>query len=377
MSRGRVAGACAAIALLAAAAPVILTLQATGGEPSVFVRMAETEPMAALAREADPEFRFVDIGAHYDGVYFYAIAQDPLARGEAHELIDKSGYRYGHAGYGWLGWLFSFGQTSAIPVVLLLLGFAGLGLAAAGTSLLSARLGWTPWAGLVVAFHPGLIYSLTALTSETVGAALLVFGILFWVQERYGPAAITLVALCLVKEPFVLVPIGLGLWELGVWRRDRDTGETARRLALLAIGPVIFATWYLYLRVQFGEWPFAATEGFFAFPLAGWFQSIREAATMATQDFFSSQLGAASAPLLAAAAAALVVGAVKASRLRNPMDGPFLLLTLLALCLQPIGVLYPKDLIREIAMPLLLLPIALGISGSQSDDPIEARAGIV
>lgn len=365
-SERAVATKCALAALFVAAVPVAVGLQGAGGQPSIFVRMAEQEPMATAARAADGNFRFVDIGAHYDGVYFYAIARDPLARGEAHTLIDKSGYRYGHAGYGWLGWIFSFGNASAVPLVLLLLGFAGLGLAAAGTSLLSSHLGWTPWAGLVVAFHPGLIYSLTALTSETVGAGLLVFALLFWLRERYGLATITLVGLCLVKEPFVLVPIGLGIWEVRRWLETRDTNVTLRRLGLLAIGPVAFAAWYAYLRVQFGRWPFEETEGFFAFPLMGWLQSLREAASFATQDFYVSQIGAASGPLLAAAAALLVTGLVCASRLRSPLDGPYILLTLLALCLQPIGVLFPKDMIREIAMPLLLVPVILGTSWYRS-----------
>lgn len=80
---------------------------------------------------------------------------------------------------------------------------------------------------------------------------------------------------------------------------------------------------------------------------------------MSTGDFFTSQIGAASGPLLVAAGAALLFGIYRAARVRSAIDLPFILLTLLALCLQPLGVLYPKDMIRELAMPMLLLPLVI------------------
>lgn len=354
--------ACAAVTLFVALIPVTAALSVFGGHPSGLVRMAADEPMAAVATNADAEFRFVHAGAHYDGVYFYAIALDPFATGEAHTLIDRSAYRYGHAGYGWAARIVSLGRPSAVPLALLVVGLASLCVAAGALSLLSVHLGWTAWAGLTVAFHPGLLYSLTALTSETLGAALLVVSLLLWLRARHAAAAATIVALCLVKEPFVLVPVGLGVWELRRWIASRDTSGLVSRLALLALGPVAFGVWYLYLRTQFGEWPSAATEGFFAFPFAGWWQSIKEASAFAAGDFFTSQIGAASAPMLAAAAAVLGTGVVLAARLRHVVDGPYLLLATLTLCLQPLGVLYPKDMIREVSMPLLLLPLVIALS---------------
>lgn len=346
---------CACVAVAVAAILVLTTISTSGWQPSILVRMGAGEPMAQLASQADPDFRFVNDGAHYDGVYFYAIADDPLATGAAHTLIDKSAYRYGHPGYGWLGWLFSFGQTSAIPLVLLALGLVAIGAAAAGTSLLAAHLGWTPWAGLAVAFHPGLMYSLTALTSETVGAAFLVFALLFWVRGQNIAACATIVALCFTKEPFLLVPFGLAIWEGIRWLRDGDTPRLVDRVGLLSVGPVMFIAYYFYLNGRFGEWPFEATEGFFAFPFMGWLQSIREASVFAVNEFFPSQVGAPSGPLLVGAGAAVVYGMFRAVRLRSPIDIPFLLIGLLTLSLQPIHLMYPKDMIREFSIPLLLL----------------------
>lgn len=346
---------------MAALVPVIAALSVQGWKPSGLVRMAREEPIAQLALANDEDFRFVDIGAHYDGVYFYAIALDPYAQGEAHTLIDNSPYRYGHAGYGWLARIASLGQASAIPTALLLLGLAGLCLASAGTSLLATELGLTGWLGLAVAFNPGLLYSLTALTSETVAAAFLVFGLLLWTQGKHGLAGLLLVGLCFIKEPWNVVPVGLGLWEIIRWFQTKDTRETTRRLAILAIGPILFICWFVYLKSTYGEWPTQGTEGFFSFPLSGWIESIWQASRAATGDYFNSQIGAVSAPMLAATGAALLFGLVKAVRPRAAIDIPFVLITLVAFTLRPLGLLFPKDQIREVSLQLLLLPIVLGV----------------
>lgn len=350
---------CAIVTILVALVPVGIMVQRAGWSPSVLVRMEHDEPMAALAREADPDFQFVE-EAHYDGVYFYAVATDPFATGEAHELVDRAAYRYGHAGYGWLGWIASLGRTNAVPTALLMLGLVGLGVAAAAVSRLSVALGWTPWAGLAVAFNPGLTYSLTSLTSETVAAGFVALTLLAWVRGRYVWGAAAAAAACLVKEPYVLVPAGIALWECGRWLSHRDLGATIRRIALLSIGPALFACWYVYIRVQFGEWSFEATQGFFAVPPFGWFEAMGQAADMARGTDLLSQLGAASAPLLTAIGAALVLGIVRAVRVRTPVAIVFVLLALLALALRPLGVLFPKDAIRELALPLMLLPLVLG-----------------
>ena len=359
---------CAIAAVLVALVPAGIAIQRAGWRPSVLVRMEADEPVAAVARAADPEFHFVG-EAHYDGVYFYAVATDPFALGQAHELIDRAAYRYGHAGYGWLGWLVSLGRAKAAPMALFTVGLAGLAVAAAALSRLSSALGWTPWGGLAVAFNPGLLYSLTALTSETVAAAFVALALLAWVRGRYGWGGAAAAAACLVKEPFVLVPAGLALWEIVRWLAHRDLKTAARRIALLSIGPALFACWYVYIRLQFGEWSFEATEGFFAVPPFGWIEAIQQASDMARGADLPSQLGAPSGPLLAAIGAALVLGIVQAVRTRNPVGFVFVLLALLALALRPLGVLFPKDALRELSIPLMLLPLVLAAAPLRQRDP--------
>ena len=369
---------CAGIALVTTLVPVAGALGVRDWDPSALVRMGDTEPMSALARRVQPDFKFVHPEAHYDGVYFYAVALDPVAQGEAHTLIDKAAYRYGHAGYGWMAALLSLGNEGAIPAALLVLALAGIGVAAWATSMLCVQVGWTAWGGLAVALNPGLIYSVTALTSEPVGAAFLTLGLLYWLRERHLAGALLLAVACLVKEPFLLAPAGLVLWEgIALMRArvaDQPTLASAtpgalgipgldaarvRRVALLCIGPALFALWYLYLRSTFGLWPHEDTHGFFMFPFWGWIQSVRDASVMATGAFYESQIGAASGPLLAAFGGLMVAGLVLATRLRTPVDPIYLLIALLISTLGPLGMLYAKDMIREMALPLLLLPVVV------------------
>ncbi|HJU21310.1 MAG TPA: hypothetical protein VJ891_02270, partial [Casimicrobiaceae bacterium] len=78
---------CALAALALAGTTVASILVSNNGHASVLVRMSAAEPMAQFARQADPSFDFVPVQDHYDGVYFYAIAMDPLARGPQHAAI--------------------------------------------------------------------------------------------------------------------------------------------------------------------------------------------------------------------------------------------------------------------------------------------------
>lgn len=367
LSPRAVALVCAGVAVVIAFVPVGYAMGIRDWDASGLVRMSAEEPMAELARAADPDFKFVHPHAHYDGVYFYAVAVDPVARGDAHQLIDKSAYRYGHAGYGWLGWLASLGNAGAVPIALTVLALVGIGVTAGGLSLLIAHFGATGWWGLAAAFNPGLIYSATALTSEPVGAAFLVVGLLLWIKDRLLPGAFVLAALCLIKEPFVVVPAGLVLWELVKVVKGRRTPDLVDRIGLLSIGPVLFGIWYVYLYRTFGEWPFEATEGFFSLPFVGWGRSIHDASVMATGDFLTSQIGAAAPALIAAFGGVLVVGLLVAALVRSPIDPVYILLTLVITTLGPLGMLYPKDMIREVSIPLLLLPAV--IAGARSTRP--------
>ena len=319
-----------------------------GLDTSSLVRLHDRIPIARLARHDDPTFKLRGASGFYDGAYFYAIARDPLATGQAHRLIEEASYRYGHPAYGWLAWLASFGgRPGAVPDALLAVGLASIFLAGISASLLAGALGWTLWGGLVVALNPGLIYAVGVDTTEPLGAALLLSGLLAYRRDRRGTALALFAALCLVKEPLVLVPLAIAAWDY--WRR--------RRSPILAAAVLPAVAWWLYLRVQLGAFPFGQGSQRLTAPLLGWERALVHAASQSwNPGIDTSQLGEAAVPLIVVVGILLLVSTIWALRLRTVVDPAFLVLAGLYACGAASAFEYPKDLIRELALVLLLVP---------------------
>jgi hypothetical protein len=369
----RIPLACATVAIASACLAVLATVSIADWNVTVLVRMAAEEPMAPVARETDPDFVFVHYHGRGDGVSYYAIARDPLARGDEHDLIQWPAYRYGHPGYSWLARVIAFGSVSLLPVVLLLLNLIGMGVAGAAASLVARDLGYSAWGGLVVALNPGLVYATTIDTSEPVAAGFLAVVLLLWLRGRRVAALPMIAALCFMKEWFVLVPVGLALWELvQMLRRRRRDGW--RRVAALVLSIVPFGLWYLYVLLRFDEWPASPTRDFLQLPPTGWIQTARTAAEMGVDSFDRLVTGHVAVPLLATLAVAFLIGIVRGFRLRTPIDPVYLMFMPIVFAMNTWGLLYAKDAIREVAIPLLLLPGVLAgrrIAQSGSSPPPE------
>ena len=367
----RVPLACAAVAVASVCLAVLATVSVADWNVTVLVRMAAEEPMAPLARETDPEFAFVHYHGRGDGVSYYAIARDPLARGDEHDLIQWPAYRYGHPGYSWLARVVAFGSVGLLPIALLLLNLIGMGVAGAAASLVARDLGYSPWGGLVVALNPGLVYATTIDTSEPVAAGLLAAVLLLWLRGRRVAALPLIAALCFMKEWFVLVPVGLALWELvRMLRRRRRDGW--RRVAALVLSIVPFGLWYLYVLLRFDEWPASPTRDFLQLPPTGWVQTARTAAEMGMDSFDRLVTGHVTVPLLATLAVAFLLGIARAIRLRTPIDPVYLMFMPIVFAMNTWGLLYAKDALREVAIPLLLLPAVLAgrrIAGAEGSSP--------
>jgi hypothetical protein len=372
----RVALLCAAAAAAVSAAAALAVLSVEHWQPSVLIRMGAGEPLAPVARKTDPDFAFVDAAGHGDGVYYYAIARDPFATAKEHQLIDGAAYRYGHPGFSWLAFAASAGRNELLPLIFLLLGVAGMAIAACTAALIAADLGWSPWIGLFVALQPGLIYSVTIDTSEPVGVALLLLALLAWHRGRWKAALPALTFLCFVKEWFVVVPAGLVIWEL-VRGRKRHRGKLGgARVVALLISPLPLLVWHAYLRHVFGEWPAQSAPDVFDVPPIGWLRSMRGDAAMGTGSFDQVNVGHIGLPLLVVTAALLLIGSARARRLRTPFDAAFLAFIPIVVALNSLTLLYPKDVIRTLAVPMALLPAAvMGLRGPRPHAPLLPAAG--
>jgi hypothetical protein len=359
-------GDAAAVALWCALAAVATSLAtvfaAQGGtfSPSALVKMATSDPIAPYAVASDRGFRLVTPAEHYDGVYYYAIARDPFARGTAHTLIDEAPYRYGHPLHGWLANVLSGGRPALVPAALLALSLVGAGLAGWAASRLSTYLGGPAEAGLLVAFSPGLLYAATVSTTETLGAALVLCALLAWQTGRWLIAAPLLAMCCLDKEPYIALPVGLAMWELIRARRCHCTVADLRaKLLALAIGPSLLLLWLTYVHERFGRWAAGGAPGNVGRPIAGWLETFGLGKQLSSGSFEQSQIGAMTAPMLVALAALLVAGAVVAVRMRSVLAGPFLLLAAITSCEGWRTLLYPHEMMRIPAVVTLLAALVL------------------
>ena len=359
MSRNvRVGFACAASALILSAAAAYALVGSAGGRTSILVHMSASEPMSAFARAVDPGFAFVPIGSHYDGVYFYAIAIDPLARGAAHGVLDHGAYRYGHAGYGLLAWAASGGRAANAPAALLAINLVAVAGGAALASALAVRFSRSPWWGLAVALNPGIVYAVTADTSEPVGVAVALAGLVLWFSGRRVAGALVLAFAVVCKEPLLIVPASLVAWEVLQTMRRRAEDGAPFRIALLAVPAVVFVAWQAYLYSRFGVWPLADNGGLLAAPFAGFVDGGRISYGLTFGSFEASQLGAAALPLMIAFGGAMLVGVVRSLRLRTPFAIMFLLFAVLSFTFEWQVFYYPKDLLRWAAIALTALPAA-------------------
>lgn len=346
--------ACAAIALVVSVIAVGTFLKASDGNLTALIRMAPEDPIVPLVQQHEEEVFFVPAG-HYDGVYYYAIALDPFATGQASKLIDLPAHRYGHPAYGWLAWIASAGNPSWVPQALLIVSLAGMAAGAYITSLIGIRLGMTPWAGLVIALNPGLVFSVTTDTSEAITAAVLALALLLWLKDRSVPAGLLMIFLCFFKFQMVLVPVALGGWELLQYLRGHRDSDTFKNIGLLAVGPILFIIWMLYVGNQFGELPISGGPEFLALPFVGWFGTLGDISHIEAFGFQDVQIASAQIPILVCLLALIVFTLLRSLRLRHPLDAVFLLQGAFLLLLNWYNLLYPKDLIRVLAIPIPLL----------------------
>ncbi len=366
MSPGRLIPiACAVVALVSAGSAVVASLHWQSWDTTALVRMHDQLGVSKLALAADPGFRLRHGSGFYDGAYFYAIARDPLATGQAHRLLDEAPYYWGHPAYGWVAWLASGGgRPTAVPDALLAVGLLAIALAGAAASLLARALGLSPWFGLSVALNPGLVFAVANDTSEALGAALLLFGLAAYAGGRRRWALVLFAALCFVKEPLVLVPLAIAAWEL--WR--------GRRFPLTGVAVVPAALWWLYLRIHLGAFPFGQGSERLTVPFRGWERGLLDAASQSwDQGVDTAQLGQAAVPLIIIVGLAILVASLYALRLRTVAAPAFLAIAALYACITPNGVQYPKDLIRELALVLALLPFAFVTRSSPAEPASERR----
>mgnify|MGYP006893994200 CR=1 FL=1 len=331
--------------------------------PSLLLNVADTDAIAPRIADADPSFKFTTTHDHYDGVYLWAMATDPFAvAGGSHELIDLAAYRYGHPLYSWIAGALSLGHAPALPWVFWVLSLVSMMGAAVAVSRLAVRLGGSPWLGLIVACSPGLLFSASTALTEPAQLFLVALLCLRWLDQRTSSIEIAVLtaAMCLLKEPLVLVAVALGVSGLIHGIRERNI-EWGRLFSLLA-GPVALGAWLLFIRGRFATEQKTYDDGNLGRPIDGWLETFRFATSLRFGDAMQSQIGSTAVPGLMATAAVLVIASTVGLRRLDALGLVVVLQTVLVACLGWRTLLYPHEMFRIPSVPVALAVLLLGVT---------------
>lgn len=336
------AGGCGLLAALLTGAAMVPALSRAGWSLTALPHVDSRTALGAAARSIDPGFRTVHPGA-YDGQFYWGVGIDPLAQGRLHLDFDKASYRYGHPLYGWLAWLLSVDRAVWVPAALAAIGVVSMFVAAFVASLLGAGRGSSGWEGLFVALNPGLLGAAALDLAEPLAAALLVSALAAYRRGSTTLAWSCLALLPLAKEPLLLVAVAVAAWELARKRPGRAV--------LLAAAALPALTWWTYSRIHLGAW-FTSGDTALALPLAGW----RRALLGPAASHVSALRQGAAVAALSLVLLLLVVAAVRALRLRGPVDLAYLGLVVVAACLAANATAEFSTALRNTAFLVVLAP---------------------
>jgi hypothetical protein len=197
----------------------------------------------------------------YDGQFFYQIARDPL---HAAQFLDRPAYRYQRIVYPMLVWIFTLGQASLVPFMLLLVNFLAivLGTELVARMLIQQRI--SPWYSLAFGLYFGQATALIFDTTEPLTYLLVCLGLFLMLRKRPTVAALVMGLAVLSRETAVLFPIGYLLIYL-YQRCWRD----ALRLVLLSLAPA--AAWYILVAALFHVKGIPTGPAFELIPFVGLF----------------------------------------------------------------------------------------------------------
>jgi hypothetical protein len=114
------------------------------------------------------------------------------------------------------------------------------------------------------------------------------------------------------------------------------------------------------MRIHLGAWFTANQDTVLRSPFAGWRRALLDAGVYSySGDPTKNQLGETDLIIIVALAGLLAVAAIVALRLRDPVDGVFLLLIVFVVCLTPAATANQRDLLRVASVVIVLAPFVL------------------
>ncbi len=249
------------LAALGAAAVMALLIAARLGGLSALLTVGETVPVRGLIEQELPDVTIHAEKGH-DGQYFYAIARDPLASGDAPDLFTFPAYRYTRIGFPLLAGGFGTFSPEATVLGMFLLTLTGFGLTVVATYRLAWREHLPSWTAAVAAASLPALLSVRFLVADSLALGLGLLGVLWFLEGRDRAALVALAFAALTKEVYLLLPLGMAL---SIAQAGWAAGDSRRRALKYAFIPAIpLAMWSVFLLTRIGvgdspralSWPF-------------------------------------------------------------------------------------------------------------------------
>lgn len=205
------------------------------GNPGYFIK-----PGTDFAVEARlPAGTTVIPGSGYDGQFAFAIAQDPfLLDRETVSSLDAPAYRYRRILLPALGWLTSGGDPEVLQWTLPAINLLAVVLSTLLLAAFLGRRGRSPWLALVSGLSIGMVAGTLNDVSDPLAAALLLAGLVFWIDNRTGPALLALTAAVFARDLYALPLAGVAAIEVARWRWAAWQW---------LVPPAAFAAWMLFV----------------------------------------------------------------------------------------------------------------------------------
>ena len=232
--------------------------------------------------------RFLPIrpGTGYDGQFYYRLSLDPLewSRRAFGVQLDNTG-RLERVAYPAIVWVLSADDPSAVPVVMIIVNVAALGVLAALCAALARDARRHPLWGLLMAGFWGFLWTLSRDLTELTEAVFVVAGLLAIRKRRPVVAGVLLSVAVLAREPALIVVGAVFVsrtwtrWHASQgdlaslpsrWHADLVTGPVVTANATWALPVAVFSAWQLAVLARTGSLPvFSSTGNNAAAPFSG------------------------------------------------------------------------------------------------------------
>ncbi len=266
-------------------------------------------------------------GTGYDGQFFFALAQDPLASDPGtRAALDTPAYRTQRVLLPASAWMLSAGgQEELLVWVIPLLNVVAMGLIAFAAGAFALSSGLSAWFGMVAGLLPGLVLAAVRDLAEPMALAALALGLLAYSRRAPIAYGVAMTAALLGRESLVLVVIPLFAVDL---LRSRWALAIASGIAM-----AILAAWQGWLWGALGSSGITAGgQETWGWPLEGPMGFI---GSLAATDELTTRVGLWALATIVVGVALAATALVSAWRQRDALGIPLAVIAVVTLFFGP------------------------------------------